>query len=149
MIMANSLEPKSPLLDTALLEDLATLPPWMKAIPYGLKRVLRRALRDRLPRRILLRRKHGLGVPVGRWFWGELRRPFEELVLDPGARMRDALRPGAARALLSQHLYARVDHGPRLWSMLVFELWLRQLERPLTAGPRPHPDVAISGRRPS
>jgi asparagine synthase (glutamine-hydrolysing) len=148
MTMANSLEARSPLLDTALLEDLAALPPWMKATPFGLKRVLRRALRDRLPRRILLRRKHGFGVPVGRWFRGELRQPFEELVLDPGGRMRDALRPGAARELLNQHLSARVDHGPRLWSLLVFELWLRQLERSLTAGPPPHPDVAISGRRP-
>ena len=27
-----------------------------------------RALRDRLPRRILLRPKHGFGVPVGKWF---------------------------------------------------------------------------------
>jgi asparagine synthase (glutamine-hydrolysing) len=149
MTMANSLEARSPLLDTALLEDLAALPPWMKATPFGLKRVLRSALRDRLPGRILRRRKHGFGVPVGRWFRGELRGPFEELVLSPGARTVDVLRPGAPRALLDQHLSGTVDHGPRLWSLLALEMWLRQLERPPTAGPPPHPDVAIAERDPS
>jgi asparagine synthase (glutamine-hydrolysing) len=103
-------------------------------------------MRDRLPGRILLRRKHGFGVPVGKWFRGELRGPFEELVLDPGARTFDALQPGAARALLYQHLSGRVDHGPKLWSLLVLEVWLRQLERSPTSGPPPHPDASISER---
>jgi len=149
MPMANSLEARSPFADTVLLEDLGALPPWMKATPLGLKRVLPSALRYRLPRRILHRRKHGFGVPAGRWFGGELRGPFEERVLDPGARTRETLQRGAAGALLDQHLSSRVDPGPRLWSLFVLQMWLRQLERPPTPGLPPHADVAIAERNPS
>ena len=102
-----------------------------------------------LPRRILHRRKHRFGVPAGRWFGGELRGPFEERVLDPGARTRETLRRGAAGALLDQHLLSRVDHGPRLWSLFVLQMWLRQLERPPTPGLPPRPDLAIAERNPS
>jgi hypothetical protein len=88
-------------------------------------------------------------VPAGRWFGGELRGPFEERVLDPGARTRERLRRGAAGALLDQHLSSRVDHGPRLWSLFVLQMWLRQLERPPTPGLPPRPDLAIAERNPS
>jgi asparagine synthetase B (glutamine-hydrolysing) len=113
MPMSNSLEAGSPFADTVLLEDLGALPPWMKATPFGLKRMLPSALRYRLSRRILHRRKHEFGVPAGRWFGGELRGPFEERVLDPGAPTRETLQRGAAGALLDQHLSSKVDPGPR------------------------------------
>ncbi|MGQ0670857.1 MAG: asparagine synthase (glutamine-hydrolyzing) [Actinomycetota bacterium] len=146
MTMANSLEARSPLLDSALLEDLATLPPWMKASPFALKRVLRHALRDTLPATILRRRKHGFGVPVGRWFRHELREPFQELVLGPDARSAPALRQSAVDSLLRAHLSGNVDHGPKLWSLLTLELWLRLQERPAGDGPPPLPEVLVSGR---
>jgi asparagine synthase (glutamine-hydrolysing) len=135
MTMANSLEARSPLLDTSLIEELATLPASMKVSPFGLKRLLRRSMRDRLPKEILRRRKHGFGVPVGRWFRNELREPFHDLVLSERAHSSHLLRRDGVSALFGEHLQGRVDHGPKLWALLTLEVWLRTQERPV--GDRP------------
>jgi asparagine synthase (glutamine-hydrolysing) len=135
MTMANSLEARSPLLDTSLIEELASFPASMKVSPLGLKRLLRRAMRDRLPKEILRRRKHGFGVPVGRWFRNELRAPFHDLVLSERAHSSHLLRRDGVSALFAEHLYGRVDHGPKLWALLTLEVWLRTQERPV--GDRP------------
>src|SRR5438067_6569851 len=47
--MANSLEARSPFLDYRLVEWAATLPPGLKLHGRSSKRVLRRAMRHRLP----------------------------------------------------------------------------------------------------
>nr|MBA3738691.1 asparagine synthase [Actinomycetota bacterium] len=146
MSMANSLEARSPFLDTELAGYLASLPPEMKATPFALKRLLRRSLEGVLPREILRRRKHGFGVPVGRWFRSELRRPFEELVLGGGARSAEVLDPRGVRTLFDEHLRG-TDHGGRLWLLLSLELWLRKLEGPQQTEPPSEPNILVSETR--
>ncbi len=65
----SSLEARSPLLDTALLSYVASLPPAHEGELRGAQAALAQRRRDDLlPREIVTRRKHGFGVPVGRWF---------------------------------------------------------------------------------
>jgi asparagine synthase (glutamine-hydrolysing) len=135
MTMANSLEARSPLLDTSLIEELATIPPAMKVSPLGLKRLLRRAMRDRLPKEILRRRKHGFGVPVGRWFRNELREPFHDLVLSDRAHSSHLFRRDGISAMFGEHLQGHADHGAKLWALLTLEVWLRTQDKPV--GDRP------------
>lgn len=130
MTMANSLEARNPFLDTALVEEVALLPPQMKATAFGLKRLLRRSLRGLLPEKILRRRKHGFGVPVDKWFRGELREPFRDLVLATDARTAGAINRAEVESLLGEHLDGRRNHGGRLWGLLALEAWLRLMERP-------------------
>ena len=130
MTMASSLEACSPLLDTALLSYVASLPSAMKANAVAPKRLLRRVATTMLPREIVSRRKHGLGVPVGRWFRSDLREMNQDLVLAPNARANVALDPVGVHALYRAHQEGRVDRGPRLWALLSLELWLRPLEDP-------------------
>jgi asparagine synthase (glutamine-hydrolysing) len=129
MAMANSLEIRAPFLDIELLERLASLPPAMKATTFGLKRLLRHALSRDLPRSILKRRKHGFGVPVGKWFRGDLKEPFLDLVLSKDARSLVALRSDGVQRLFREHQDGVADHGARLWTLLSLEMWLRMLER--------------------
>ncbi|HVF31404.1 MAG TPA: asparagine synthase (glutamine-hydrolyzing) [Acidimicrobiales bacterium] len=127
MTMAASLEARSPFLDTGLIELLASLPADMKATPFAAKRVLRRAFADVVPKEVLTRPKHGFGVPVDRWFRAGLGDLFGDLVLAPDARSSDALRPEAVRRMFDDHVAGRQDLGPRLWGVLVLEVWLRGL----------------------
>jgi hypothetical protein len=54
-------------------------------------------------------------------------RDFTQQVLfDPGAKLLEVFRPEAIRKLWDEHLASRVDHSPRLWSLLVLELWWRK-----------------------
>jgi asparagine synthase (glutamine-hydrolysing) len=143
MSMAHSLEARSPFLDTALIEYLAQVPAAQKVGLRRLKPLLRRSMAPLLPNEIWNRRKHGFGVPVGRWFrTGELRTVFEDEVLAPDARCGDILEPAVVRRLWAEHQGGAVEHGVRLWSMLTFERWLRSLGSPGLSPPRADPVVA-------
>jgi asparagine synthase (glutamine-hydrolysing) len=141
MSMAHSLEARSPFLDTALIEYMATIPAARKVGLRRLKPLLRQSLGPLLPAEIWNRRKHGFGVPVGRWFRdGELRTVFEDEVLAPDARCAGILDPSAVGRLWSEHQGGGVEHGARLWSILTFERWLRSV-----AGTEPPRADPVSG----
>jgi asparagine synthase (glutamine-hydrolysing) len=143
MSMAHSLEARSPFLDTALIEYMASIPAARKIGLRRLKPLLRRSLMPLLPKEIWNRRKHGFGVPVGKWFRdGELRTVFEDEVLAPGARSATILDPVVVRRLWKEHQAGAVEHGFRFWSMLTFERWLRSLDSPALSPPRGDPVVA-------
>ncbi len=122
--MAHSLELRSPFLDWEVLEVGVSLPDSLKVRGGRGKEALRRAFAVDLPPPIVERRKAGFGVPLSDWFRGELREMAGDLLLE-GARRRGQLRPQAVERLLEEHLSGRVDHGQRLWCLLMLELWQR------------------------
>src|SRR5207302_2018770 len=76
--MACSLEARSPFLDYRLVEWAASLPEDLKLQGRTSKYILKRAMADRLPPRIIARPKAGFGVPVAEWLRGELRPMLED-----------------------------------------------------------------------
>jgi asparagine synthase (glutamine-hydrolysing) len=121
--MAASLEGRSPLLDHKLIEFVSHLPANMKFRRGVSKYLLRRLMRGVLPDEILQRPKMGFGVPVGQWMRGPLRPLVEDSLL--GMPDRPLVDRGAVRSLVDEHLSGRVDQAPRLWSLLMLELWFR------------------------
>jgi asparagine synthase (glutamine-hydrolysing) len=128
MSMACSLEARSPMLDTAVVEYVASLPPEFKLQGGRLKIILREAFRDLVPAALRNRRKHGFGVPVDRWFSGELRGRAEDFLLRPDSRTRRYLDEAVVRRLFEEHVGGRRSHGQRLWTLVNLELWCRMLE---------------------
>ena len=124
--MANSLEARSPLLDHQLVEFAARLPADRKIQGRNTKVLLRVIAKQLMPAGHVDRPKMGFGVPIGDWFRGPLGDRFEELVLAPDAALRDHLDQSVARALLAAHRGHRAENDPRLWSLLMFELWARR-----------------------
>ena len=136
MSMANSLEARSPFLDTAVIELLAPVRARRKVGMRTVKPLLRRALRPLLPDEIWNRRKHGFGVPLGLWFrTGELGTLFEDEVLGDGARTGELLEVDVLQRLWDEHRRGEREHGFRLWTVLTLERWLRAVERPALASP--------------
>jgi len=89
------------------------------------KAVLREALRDRVPRAILTRRKMGFPVPVGRWLRGPFSRLIDEFVLGPRALERGLFEPSRLRRLTDEHRARAANHGDRLWLLVNLEIWQR------------------------
>ncbi len=146
--MSHSLEGRSPFLDHVLADFVARLPINHKLRGRTTKYLLRRAMRERLPRGILRRDKQGFGVPVGRWFRHQLRPVAKDLLLDPGALSRGLLEGRAVEALLEQHSSGRADHGQRIWQLICLELWFRSyLDRPREALAGPLADISTGGSR--
>src|SRR5206468_3804441 len=86
---------------------------------------LRRAFADVLPPEVTGRGKRGFGIPLARWFRGELRELAGDLLVGERARARGQLRIPAVERLLADHVAGRADHGHRLWCLLMLELWQR------------------------
>ena len=91
-----------------------------------LKYILKKALKGFLPDEILTRGKMGFGVPISRWFRGELKEYLQSALSPETIRKRGYLRPEPIQELIKQHLSGQVDHGARLWALLVLELWFRE-----------------------
>jgi asparagine synthase (glutamine-hydrolysing) len=125
--MANSLEGRSPFLDTALVEYAASLPDSMKLQGLTTKVILRKAFQDLLPGPINTRGKMGFGVPLDAWFRTELKDYVGDLLLDSSARYRTFLSAPFVRELVRRHQAGETNSGLQLWSILTFELWLRSL----------------------
>ncbi len=121
--MANSLEARSPLLDHTLMEWAATLPSNLKLNGSTGKYILRRAIADMVPAENMERPKMGFGVPVGKWLRTEMKPLFCDTVLSERALNRGYFRPDAVRNLAQEHFDERAEHGPRLWTLLMLELW--------------------------
>ena len=129
--MLNSLEVRSPLLDHQVLEYLARLPFEYK-IRHGVRKwVLREAVRPFLPAPILSRGKQGFGVPLGRWFGGELGRIAREVLLDPGTLARGWFARRGVERLLAGGDSHEASSGRQVFTLLNLELWARcHLDRP-------------------
>jgi asparagine synthase (glutamine-hydrolysing) len=123
--MASSLELRSPLLDHELVELGLGLPERLKTHGSRGKVALRQAFAADLPEEVLRRGKRGFGVPVARWFREELRELAGDTLLDARARGRGLFRPTAVEELLREHAAGEADHGARLWSLVMLELWHR------------------------
>ena len=134
--MANSLEARSPLLDTALAEYAATLPDSFKLSRGRSKAILRDAFVDLIPADIDRRPKTGFGVPLDRWFRGELRDFVRDTLLPPTAKLSVYVRHDRVRQLIDDHLGGRINAGQRLWALVCFERWLHLL--PAWRSPAPH-----------
>ncbi len=120
--MAHSLELRSPFLDHEVVELGLALPDSLKTRGREGKIALRRAFARDLPPQVASRGKTGFGVPLGRWFRADLRDAARDLLsTDRGWFRRDAV-----QRLLDEHESGRVDHGHRLWCLLMLELWMRE-----------------------
>jgi asparagine synthase (glutamine-hydrolysing) len=121
--MAHSLELRSPLLDHRVVELGLALPDSLRMRGTTGKLALRRAFADELPELVAKRGKKGFGVPLARWFRGELRDLAGDVLLDGGSGW---FRPASVERLLREHAAGRADHGHRLWCLLMLELWQRR-----------------------
>ena len=121
--MANSLEARSPFLDHKVMEFAASLPVSYK-IRGGIKKyILKKALSGLVPEKILKRRKMGFGVPVGRWFRGELKDFMRETLLSRSSINRGYFRPDFLKGLVEDHINGKRDLSFQLWALLNLELW--------------------------
>ena len=126
--MANSLEARSPFLDTPLMEWAARLPPEYKLRGKVLKHLLRKALADEklVPLENMDRPKMGFGVPIRHWFRDAMKDLLFDTVLSDRALARGYFKRDAIKKLVDEHLHDKQDHAYRLWALLMLELWHRE-----------------------
>lgn len=125
--MAKSLEVRVPLLDHELVEWLATLPSSIKLRGRQGKYILKKALEPHLPADVLYRPKMGFSVPLKAWFRGPLRERVRRIVTTGGLVETGLFDVPYLRALVDQHHSGAYDHSSAIWSLMMFESFLRNV----------------------
>ncbi len=125
--MANSLETRAPILDHQFVEWTATLPPALKLNRHGGKYLFKRALEPHVSADILYRPKMGFSVPLAKWFRGPLRQRLRNAISSQALRETEIFDMPYLSSLAEQHIAGRRDHSAALWSVLMFESFLRQV----------------------
>jgi asparagine synthase (glutamine-hydrolysing) len=125
--MAHSLEVREPLMDHPLVEWLSSLPPDFKLRNGEGKYLLKKALAPYLPAEILYRPKMGFSVPLAQWFRGPLSEPVRKAVLGPVLAETGWFNAAYLRRLVEGHQSGRSDFSTPLWTLLMFESFLRNV----------------------
>jgi asparagine synthase (glutamine-hydrolysing) len=123
--MAHSLEVRVPLLDHKFVEWSSNLPPAVKLKGSEGKYIFKKALEPHLPDDILYRAKKGFSTPIAAWLRGPLREQVRQAVLSQRVLDTGIFNEGYLRHMVDQHESGLKDYSVALWSMLMFEAFLR------------------------
>lgn len=123
--MAHGLEVRVPILDHEFVEWVSGLSPDIKLRGKEGKYIFKKALEPQLPNEILYRDKMGFGVPLTTWFRGPLREKVRSSLLGDTLRETQLFNDAYLHTLVKQHQSGARDHSAALWSLLMFESFVR------------------------
>lgn len=148
--MANALEERFPFLDNDLVDfaqkipvkyKLGNLTNEIKRInenePGSVKRhlsyqryddgknVLRKAMAEFIPQKIIERKKQGFSSPEESWYRGENFNYVKETLLNKKTVSSEFINPDYIEKILDEHINQKINHRLLIWSFLNFEWWCR------------------------
>jgi asparagine synthase (glutamine-hydrolysing) len=124
--MAHGLEVRVPYLDKEVVEFTERLNANYKVRSGSGKWLHRQVCQDFLPKEFVKRKKRGFASNVvDDWFHNSLDSKLDDILLDSSSFMFQFLRPEAVRQLLKEHVSGKSDNYKILFSLVVFEEWLR------------------------
>jgi asparagine synthase (glutamine-hydrolysing) len=121
--MLNSLEARCPLLDHRVVELAARIPSSFKYRDHEKKLLLKRLLEPDLGAAFVSRKKTGFGVPMDRWFRGDLAGYVSEALLDDEATFPEGIDRRAIARFVRAYRHGNRDLGRYLWNLLMLDAW--------------------------
>jgi asparagine synthase (glutamine-hydrolysing) len=126
MSMATSLETRAPFLDVDVMELAFSMPGHLKIRNGRRKHIVKEALRELLPARILNRKKEGFSIPMKQWLRHELEPMMKRLLAPERLTSRGIVDPAETSRLIAEHREGRANHAHVLFSLMVFERWAEE-----------------------
>jgi asparagine synthase (glutamine-hydrolysing) len=145
--MANGLEERFPFLDNDLVNFAMKIPvrhklgnlELMKRIDENEfrdkkklyteyddgKNVLRKAMMDIIPEKIINRKKQGFSAPDESWYRGENAKYVKELLLNKRTVSTEFINHDYIKKVVDEHINHHINHRLLLWSFMNFEWWCR------------------------
>ena len=125
MSMAASIESRVPFLDHKLVEFTTSLPLNLKLKGFDTKRILRMAMRGKIPDPILSRSKKGFPVPIAKWFKDDYSRMVKDILYDNRTRQRGIFNYKLIDKMIDKHQKGDRNFSDQIWTLINFELWQR------------------------
>jgi asparagine synthase (glutamine-hydrolysing) len=126
--MAVALEARVPVIDHKFVEWAVGIEPSLRLKGREGKYIFKKALEPHLPRDILYRSKKGFAVPLAAWFRGPLKARLEADLVNGTLMDSGLFEGGEVKRLVGQHWDGRADNSAIIWSLLMFDAFLRQSE---------------------
>jgi asparagine synthase (glutamine-hydrolysing) len=125
MMMAGSIEGRMPFMDTELAKVVARFPDEFLSDHRRGKAMLRTAMANILPPRILDRKKIGFRVPFNEWFRGPFSDILRDLLTSDASQVARICQPKILYNLVYEHIAGRQNHERILWSLANLEMFFR------------------------
>ncbi|MFN4083077.1 MAG: asparagine synthase (glutamine-hydrolyzing) [Bacteroidia bacterium] len=146
--MANGLEERFPFLDNDLVDFAQKVPvkyklgnlkeeisridenevkKKQKYLDYNDgKNVLRQAMENLIPEKILNRKKQGFSAPDESWYRGENAYYVRKLLLQDDTVSSQFINRDYMHRIIREHTEKHINHRLLIWSFLCFEMWCRK-----------------------
>jgi asparagine synthase (glutamine-hydrolysing) len=89
------------------------------------KNVLRKAMEEFIPQKILNRRKQGFSAPDESWYRGENASYVKNLLLNQKTISTEFINRDYIEKIIHEHISERINHRLLIWSFMNFEWWCR------------------------
>lgn len=122
MSMSNSIETRAPFLDYRLIEFMTNVDKKVKMQGYQRKSILKNTIAQKLPKKLLLAKKRGFGVPVREWF--KNKKKIETLMKNSG--IENYVREEKLRGLIQENMEGKKDFGNLIWSLSILQSFVNK-----------------------
>lgn len=124
--MYNSLETRSPFLDSELATFLFNLPRSLKLRGLHGKYLLKQLMMPRLGKNVVYRRKQGFALPLTLWLKRDLKKIRDEYLAPSRIAREGIFESRYVQKILDEHDRSVYDHRKRIWTLLIFQMWNEQ-----------------------
>lgn len=126
--MAHGIELREPYLDHRLVEFAFSLPLEFKIHNFQNKRILRSAMKGRLPDRIRLAPKRAVVTPQREWMRGPLKPWVDEIIHSPSFAQRGLFNVPEVHKAWERYCNEGGDNSFFVWQWICTELWFRTFQ---------------------
>lgn len=89
------------------------------------KTVLRKAMSDFLPEKIINRKKQGFSAPDESWYRGENAEYVKDLLLNSETLSTQFINRSYIEKIINEHINHKINHRLLIWSLMSFETWCK------------------------
>ncbi len=129
MVESSGVTVRYPFLDQDLVDFTSTIPPELKVKPGKNRYIFKQAMTGFLPDEIITKTKHGMGMPIAKWFRENpgLSALLSDTLISGKPEITQYVRHSFLEDMyrLLQTDESTSYYGDSLWVYLILELWLR------------------------
>lgn len=125
MSMINSLEVRVPMLDHEFAELIFNIPSTLKLNGKVKKYILKQTLKKHLPKSVISHKKQGFAIPLNYWFKNSLNDYIIDSLVPKNSLIYSFLDYNFVQKVIRKHSKKRYDLSAHLWSIIIFDEWLR------------------------
>lgn len=126
--MVNSLEVRSPYLDSDLVDFVNGLNFSLKLNRFQTKFIFKKLLFSKriIPKEIVKRPKKGFGIPVAKWINKGLKEIIADHLSEESIKKEKIFNHLYINQILKEHFEHKKDNRKLIWCLFMFELWRRK-----------------------